>query len=96
MHKINLVHRDIKLDNILINKISENEYDVKIADFGLAIKLPENGTATLTEVCGTPSYIAPEILRGQGSREMCDIFSLGSIFFNLLTSRYLFSGDNND
>lgn len=37
MHSINIVHRDIKLDNILINKIEEDEFKVKIADFGLAV-----------------------------------------------------------
>jgi serine/threonine protein kinase len=40
MHKANIVHRDLKLENILINQISENDYDVKIADFGLAARLP--------------------------------------------------------
>ena len=39
-HKSHVIHRDIKLDNILINKISEGEYNVKIADFGLAMQIP--------------------------------------------------------
>ncbi|TNV86377.1 hypothetical protein FGO68_gene6469 [Halteria grandinella] len=94
-HKSGIIHRDIKLDNILINNIAENEYDVKIADFGLAVRLPEDGT-NLQEVCGTPSYMAPELLKRRGYREKVDIFSLGSIFFNLLTSRYLFNGKNNN
>lgn len=88
------MHRDLKLDNVLINKVSEKEYDVKIADFGLARRLPENGRL-LMDVCGTPSYIAPEILHQRGYGEKCDVFSLGSIFFNLLTGRYLFNGKNN-
>lgn len=67
LHKNSIVHRDIKLDNILINNISENEYDVKLADFGLAIRLPEDGSL-LIEVCGTPSYTAPEILKKKGYR----------------------------
>ena len=41
-HKNYVIHRDIKLDNILINKISEGEYNVKIADFGLAMELPKD------------------------------------------------------
>lgn len=57
-----VIHRDLKLDNILINKVSEGEYDVKIADLGLAVKLPPFGQ-NLQELCGTPRYIAPEILR---------------------------------
>lgn len=91
-----MIHRDIKLDNILINKIAEGEYNVKIADFGLAMEIPKDESALIYQVCGTPSYIAPEILRNEGCREKCDIFSMGSIFFNLLTGRYLYNGKNND
>ena len=62
MHKKKIVHRDIKLENILINQISEGQYDVKIADFGLAAILTDNDDQILTEKCGTPCYVAPEIL----------------------------------
>jgi serine/threonine protein kinase len=63
LHLKGILHRDIKLDNILINKIYDGEFSVKIADFGLATFIPQ-GTdqAKLREKCGTPSYIAPEIL----------------------------------
>lgn len=46
------------------------------------------------EKCGTPCYVAPEILRGFGYGTKCDIFSLGSLLFNLLTGRFLFSGND--
>lgn len=46
--------------------------------------------------CGTPGYAAPEILRGTGYSYKCDIFSLGAVFFNLLTGCYLFSGATKD
>ena len=94
LNKRDLVHRDLKIDNILINKIVDGDYYVKIADFGLAIQLPEDGSF-LYEVCGTPTYIAPEMLRREGYREKCDIFSLGSILFNLLSGRFLFNGASN-
>lgn len=93
LHTSNIVHRDIKLDNILINNISEGEYDVKIADLGLAIELPHDTTKLLNQYCGSPCYFAPEILRLTGYREKVDIFSLGSVLFNLFTGRYLFNGD---
>lgn len=90
-HQCQYVHRDIKLENILINRVDDNQYDVKLADLGLAAKLPRNG-AKLEDKCGTPCYVAPEILRAQGYREKSDIFSLGSVFFNIVTRRYLFNG----
>lgn len=87
------MHRDLKLDNILINKIDETgEVKVKIADFGLAVFTSSNPRVKLFEKCGTPCYAAPEILSGNGYSSKCDIFSLGSIFFNMLTGRYLFPG----
>ena len=68
MHKRNIVHRDIKLDNILITKVEDGEsYDVKIADFGLARFMPPKDEANplqknlIFEKCGSPCYIAPEI-----------------------------------
>ena len=88
MHNVGIVPRDIKLDNILINRIEGGEYNVKIGDFGLAMKLPSDGTPVY-EICGTPGYIAPEVLRNQGYREKCDIFSIGAVFFIMLTGKYL-------
>ena len=96
MHNHHVVHRDIKLDNILINKIDEEHLDVKVADFGLACFLPEEPMILLEEKCGTPAYVAPEILRGHGYREKADIFSLGAVLYNLLTGLYLFSGIDKD
>ena len=93
LHSNNVIHRDIKLENILINKIDEGELNVKIADFGLSIILPDDHSK-LYEKCGTPCYMAPEMLRGEGYREKCDIFALGSVFFNILTGLHLFVGEN--
>lgn len=90
LHCRRVVHRDIKLDNILINKIDDGDLKVIIADFGLACLAPEE---LLTEKCGTPCYLAPEMLRNQGYDTKCDIFSLGSVFFNLVTGFYLFNAE---
>jgi serine/threonine protein kinase len=91
MHQKKIIHRDIKLDNILVNQIEDNEFHVKIADFGLAI-IMNISKAILHKKCGSPNYVAPEILRSQGYNFKCDVFSLGSVLFNLLTGRYLFNG----
>lgn len=63
IHKKGIAHRDLKPDNILINKIEEGEYKVKIADFGLSEFLdgPDNKYGKLWKKCGTPGYVAPEI-----------------------------------
>jgi len=45
----------------------------------------------LYKILGTPSYMAPELILGRGYREKCDVFSLGSVCYNLLTGRYLFN-----
>jgi serine/threonine protein kinase len=82
------VHRDIKLDNILIYKIENGDLNVKIADLGLAVQFED----ALTAKSGTPGYMAPEILRDEDYTEIVDIFSLGVVFFNILTCMYLFKG----
>ena len=65
MHQKNIIHRDLKLDNVLINDITDSgEYNIKIADFGLATFGAHNQRERLYEKCGTPCYAAPEILRG--------------------------------
>ena len=96
IHKKGVVHRDIKLDNILINKIEEEEYHIKLADFGLADFISNNKDGKLKLKCGTPGYVAPEILRNEGYSQKCDIFSLGAVLYNLLTGFYLFSGVDKD
>ena len=91
LHMKNVIHRDLKLDNILINSIRETgDTNVKIADFGLSTFCLPNTRDKFFEKCGTPCYAAPEILRGDGYTSKCDIFSLGSIFFNLVTGRFIF------
>ena len=55
-HSLNIVHRDIKLENILLDK----QLNIKIIDFGFSICIPS--TSKLKIFCGTPSYMAPEIV----------------------------------
>jgi len=74
MHKNQVIHRDLKLGNIFLN----NKLQVKIGDFGLATKLEFPGERKRT-ICGTPNYIAPEVLEGKGHSYEVDIWSLGVI-----------------
>ena len=57
MHSRSIVHRDIKPENILVNRVSER-YRLKLGDFGLSMVVKE----PIFTICGTPTYIAPEIL----------------------------------
>jgi serine/threonine protein kinase len=58
LHDQNIIHRDLKLGNVLLK---ENKYDLKICDFGLAVKLTDD-TPERDTLCGTPNYISPEII----------------------------------
>ena len=90
MHRKNIIHRDIKPDNILL--IDKKELKICISDLGLACHADDENEVKLK--CGTPGYVGPEILRGSTFTPKADIFSVGSFFFNLLTGKNLFQGRN--
>lgn len=75
-----VVHRDIKMDNILISSIEDrSEYEIRVADFGLAVFTLED--ELLTAKCGSPGFVAPEVFRGPHYSYKADVFSLGSVFY---------------
>ena len=81
MHDNNVAHRDLKPENLLL--LSENDDSaVKIADFGFAKKVFEKNS--LSTQCGTPGYVAPEILEGTPYDERADMWSVGVILYILL------------
>ncbi|KAJ3226639.1 Serine/threonine-protein kinase plk4 [Clydaea vesicula] len=77
LHSKNIIHRDLKLSNLLLTK-----NHLKIADFGLAVKLSQQEQKTL---CGTPNYISPEIVKRQPYGLASDAWSLGCMIVTLLT-----------
>ena len=89
LHGKRIVHRDLKPENLLLEQ--GKHWGVKIADFGLAAVLPTQDSK-LDKQCGSPGYIAPEVLRETGYNCQADIFSLGAIFYKILTGANLFKG----
>eukprot|EP00927_Polykrikos_kofoidii_P046898 TRINITY_DN41004_c0_g1_i1.p1 TRINITY_DN41004_c0_g1~~TRINITY_DN41004_c0_g1_i1.p1 ORF type:complete len:748 (+),score=114.04 TRINITY_DN41004_c0_g1_i1:87-2330(+) len=91
LHRENVIHRDLKPQNILLSN-SGNEPVLKIADFGFARALqPQDMAAT---VCGSPLYMAPEILRHEPYDTRADLWSVGAILYELVLGRPPFSGAN--
>ena len=83
LHSLKIIHRDIKLGNILLNQRME----VKIADFGLSTKLEYEGERKRT-ICGTPNYMAPEILSSNsGHSYEVDIWSIGIMIYTMLVGK---------
>ncbi|ORY04226.1 Pkinase-domain-containing protein [Basidiobolus meristosporus CBS 931.73] len=82
MHSNGIMHRDLKLSNILLT----DEYHIKIGDFGLATKVNGREGEQKT-MCGTPNYISPEIISRQPYGFASDIWSLGCILFTFLAGK---------
>ena len=83
LHSHRVIHRDLKLGNLFLT----DKMELKVGDFGLATKLDFEGERKRT-VCGTPNYIAPEILDGKtGHSYEVDIWSLGVIIYTLIIGK---------
>lgn len=88
-HERRLVHRDLKPSNLLW---SEDDRRVKLTDFGLARILEDSKTNVHTQAAGTPSYMAPEQIRGEAVDPRTDLYAFGCVLFELLCRRPLFGG----
>ncbi|KAJ0033622.1 hypothetical protein NQD34_000729 [Periophthalmus magnuspinnatus] len=82
LHNNRIIHRDLKLGNIFLN----DDMDLKIGDFGLATKIEFDGERKKT-LCGTPNYIAPEVLCKKGHSYEVDVWSPGCILYTLLVGK---------
>ena len=110
MYENKIMHRDLKLENVLIqlpdlNKnrkltneelsridLNKTEFIIKIADLGFS-RVVEEGERALSR-CGTALHMAPEMLFGKMYDFKIDVWSLGCLFFSLLTGKYIYDCDN--
>ncbi|SEN61081.1 serine/threonine protein kinase [Amphibacillus marinus] len=89
-HDNHIVHRDIKPQNILVSP----QKQVKVTDFGIALALSATSLTQTNSVLGSVHYLSPEQARGGVANKKSDIYSLGIVFFELLTGRIPFSGQS--
>jgi len=89
-HENDIVHRDIKPQNILIDTYGR----VKVTDFGIAVALSATSLTQTNSILGSVHYLSPEQARGGLATKKSDIYSIGIVLFELLTGRLPFSGQS--
>jgi len=87
-HKRELIHRDIKPGNVLL----DNQYNVKIVDFGIAAALGESSTTMTSTLLGTPEYMSPEQIQGVQLTASSDLYSLGMVLYEMVTGSTPYKG----
>lgn len=93
-HSLDIIHRDLKPENLIIRS-KDDDTDIVIADFGLADYFDPTGEYTFKR-CGTPGYVAPEVLADKKYGTKVDAFSAGVIMFIILTGTAPFKGKSYD
>jgi tetratricopeptide (TPR) repeat protein/TolB-like protein len=88
-HRLGVIHRDLKPNNIMIDKSGE----ARIMDFGIARLLKAKGITGAGIMIGTPEYMSPEQVEGKEVDQRSDVYSLGVILYEMITGQVPFEGD---
>jgi serine/threonine protein kinase len=83
LHRVGIVHRDIKPDNVIL----EAEGSLKLIDFGV-VRVGGLGDSLAADIPGTPAYMAPEMFEGEAGTEATDIYALGVTMFRAFTGEF--------
>nr|WP_281063411.1 Stk1 family PASTA domain-containing Ser/Thr kinase [Lactobacillus colini] len=89
-HRHNVIHRDLKPQNILMDK----KGNIKIVDFGIAVALNQSTMTQTNTAMGSVHYMSPEQARGSMATKQSDIYSLGIVLYELLMGKVPFTGEN--
>jgi len=97
LHDIGIAHRDLKPENILLKDTTDTA-EIKITDFGLSKIFSDDaaGEVVMKTACGTPGYVAPEVLMHENYSSQVDLWSIGVIVYILLCGFPPFYGDNDN
>jgi serine/threonine-protein kinase len=98
-HDLGIVHRDLKLDNVIVSRSRAGREIPKVVDFGIAKALSDTPEDALTRsglVIGTPEYMSPEQLLGDPVDARADIYSLGCMLYQMLTGEQAFAAESRE
>lgn len=91
LHQNNIIYRDLKLENVMVS--AKTEGHIKLVDFGFSKKMTPGNLRTTTN-CGTPAYVAPEIVHGYGHSFEVDVWSLGILMAEIVSQQTPFQADS--
>ena len=92
MKENKIIHRDLKLENILIKYNEDKTFTIKLSDYGCSKKVTSLSRNFSNSIVGTNIYMAPEILKGQEHNYKCDLWSLGIVIYKLFFGKPPYSG----
>jgi len=93
-HRLGVLHRDLKPDNVFIESLADGTELVKVIDFGIAKRFDQEGAGLTSPgmVCGTPEYMSPEQVQGEALDQRSDVYALGILLYEMIVGSPPFFG----